>query len=74
MAELAGSPAGPAGLDDDQYDAFLAAVRARFAVVCRALGKRPALFLTAAGDLFTRFLDALPPAMRQVQTCATCRA
>jgi hypothetical protein len=74
VAELAGSPAGPAGLDDDQYDAFLAAVRARFAAVCGALGKRPALFLTAAGDLFTRFLDALPPAMRQIQTCATCRA
>jgi hypothetical protein len=60
--------------EDDPYDAFLAAVRARFAAACDALGARPALFATQVPDLFEVFLAALPAAWRPSQTCATCRA
>ena len=74
MAE-SGTPGSVAGaFDDDTYDAFLAAVRARFTSVCASLGKRPALFLTAAPDLFEVFLGAMPAALRQANTCTTCRA
>jgi hypothetical protein len=66
------SPPGD-GTSDDTYDAFLAAVRARFRAVCDALGPRPALFVTAAPDLNEVFLGSLPADQRQPHTCATCR-
>jgi hypothetical protein len=63
----------PGDLDGDTYETFLAAVRARFTAACESLGKRPALFVTAAPDLFEVFLGALPAALRQANTCATCK-
>ena len=62
------------GFEEDTYEAFLAAVRARFAATCAAAGAKPALLVTGATGLFERFLDGLPPRVRQVQTCGTCRA
>jgi hypothetical protein len=59
--------------DDDSYDAFLAAVRARFDAACAALGPRPALFVAAVPELLAVFLEALPIELRASQTCATCR-
>lgn len=71
-SELGGASAARTP-DDDHYDAFLAAVRARFDKVCAGLGARPALFLAAVPTLFDVYLAALPAALRQSQTCGTCR-
>lgn len=74
MAESQTTGAATGSPGEDPYDAFLAAVRARFRAVCEALGPRPALFVTAAPDLNAVFLGALPAELRQSHTCSTCRA
>jgi hypothetical protein len=57
---------------DDGYDSFLAAVRKRFDAIA-SQSKPPPLFTTASEQLFEVFLAALPDALRQENTCDTCR-
>jgi hypothetical protein len=58
---------------DDSYDDLLASVRRRFKAVTEGQSGRAHLFTTSAPDLYELFLEALPPALRQVNTCHACR-
>lgn len=57
----------PGTNDDDDYGAFLAALRAH-----GAAAEGP-LFVTDAAALYDEFLAALPLEMRRVHACAACR-
>lgn len=56
--------------DDDGYKSALASIQACFT---RVAASGP-LFQTDSGELFTRFLDALPQGLRQHYTCHACRS
>lgn len=58
---------------EDDYEGFLAAVRARFEDLTRPEGARARIFSTSASGLFDLFLDNVPASLRQSQTCGTCR-
>ena len=61
---------------DRDYGSFLASVQARFRLVTEAhQGKQDkvSLFATDAPDLVEIFLGAIPPSLRQLHTCATCK-
>jgi hypothetical protein len=70
-APFAGSGLAPTRVDE--WEPFLASVRARAQAVCATLGDRPALFTTAAADLYSLFLEGLPEALRQEHRCTACR-
>lgn len=55
---------------DQEYNAYLRRVEARFA---QRTHDGPPLFTTDAANLFDLFLAFLPPAMRQEYNCGTCR-
>lgn len=57
---------------DPSYDALLASVRKRFAIVSEGHREKPRLLVTRTPDLYTTFLDALPPALRRENTCYAC--
>lgn len=56
--------------EDEQYEAFLAAIRERFASVVE---KAPMLFTTNATGLWDAFIAGLPAERRQHYTCNACR-
>src|SRR5262245_7048026 len=74
MSLLTGSSAAPATAVDDKYDELLASVREQFRLATTAAKHGKAhLFTTHTQELWARFLDALPPAMRQINTCSACK-
>jgi hypothetical protein len=66
--------AAPTGATVDEWPAFVAAVRARFASMCGVRGDTPALFVSRAEDLYERFLAGLTAALAAEMKCAACRA
>jgi hypothetical protein len=67
---IAVSPPAPA-LPDDDYEGFLAGVRARFRKLTK--GDRPHLFATRPPELFDLFLQTVPQELRQLNSCSACR-
>lgn len=62
-----------ASSEGDDWEPFLASVRAQVQAACTAHGDRPPLFTTEASDLFALFLDGLPESLRPEHRCAACR-
>lgn len=58
-------------LSDQDYHAYVSRINQRFTSKFND-GKTP-LFKTNADDLFTTFLDSLPPENRQYHNCSCCR-
>ena len=59
--------------DDDNYDEVLEAVKKRFRTATKRDKGSPALFVTEVPELYQIFLEALPDALRPVNTCSACR-
>ena len=60
-------------VEHDNYDELLASVRAQFRLITQGQYDKVHLYTTRTPELYTLFLSALPPALRQVNTCSTCR-
>lgn len=58
---------------DDRYEELLASLRECFRSLTEEAANPPSLFTTTVPSLFQLFLDALPPELRQANTCAACR-
>lgn len=79
MSESAAFTPGPAAVVEDNYEGLLASVRAHFAAQTAQKDKKGEkgegvpLFVTQSPDLYRLFLDSVPAALRQINSCSACR-
>lgn len=58
---------------NDEFEPLAISIRRHFKFTTDGKQGKPVLFRTAVKDLYARFLDALPPELRQEYTCSACR-